>query len=94
MALFMVQHWHEAATCPAGDPQRGGMLLQLLASAPKAGITIRAEAVVNGAHELNIIAEGADAATVEKFMAPFGMMGSVTVRPASVCEQVVERGRC
>ncbi len=57
-------------------------------------MTIRAEAVVDGAHDLNLIVDAESAQTVEQFMAPFGQMGSVTVRAASACEQVVERGYC
>ena len=94
MPLFVVQHKHDAATCPAGDKETGGQLLQILASAPQAGVTIRAEAVVDGQHELNLIADAENAEAMEQFMAPFGQMGSVTVRAASVCEAVVDRGFC
>ena len=94
MPLYFVQHKHDAAACPAQDPEVAPQLLQLLASAPSAGVTILSEAVVDGEHELNIIATAADAPTIEQFMAPFGQMGSVTVRPSSHCELVVERGYC
>ncbi len=94
MALFVVQHTHTAATCPAPHREQAGMLLQLLASAPQQGVTILSEAVVDGQHELHILAEAADAALVRQFMAPFARMGTVTVRPASPCERVAERGAC
>ena len=94
MPLFFVQHKHDAAACPAADKEAGGQLLQILASAPQAGVTIRAEAVVDGEHELNLIADAENAEMVEQFMAPFGQMGSVTVRAASACERVVDRGYC
>ena len=94
MALFVVQHKHDSAVCPAGDQARAAGLLQLLAGAPSAGMTIRAEAVVDGAHELHLIADAPNAATVEQFLRPFAQMGSVTVRAASLCERVVERGFC
>lgn len=94
MPLYVVQHHHEAATCPAADKEVAPQLLELLAGAPQAGVTILAEAVVDGQHELNIIAGAEDAATVERFMAPFAQMGSVTVREASQCERVVARGFC
>ena len=87
-------HSHEASACPAGDKEVAPQLLQLLASAPRAGVTILAEAVVDGQHELNIIASADDAPTVERVMAPFAQMGSLTVREASHCERVVERGFC
>ena len=68
---------------PAGDKETGGQLLPLLASAPQAGVTIRAEAVVDGEHELNLIADAESAETVQQFMTPFGQMGSVTVRASA-----------
>ena len=94
MPLFVAQHKHDAATCPAADKETAGQLLQLLAGAPQAGVTIRGEAVVDGEHELNLIVDAESVETVEKFMAPFGQMGSVTVRAASSCERVVDRGYC
>ena len=94
MAIFMVQHTHSAATCPAPNPEMGQGLLQVIGGAPQAGVKVLAEAVVDGAHELNMLAEADAAATVEAWMAPFGQMGSVSVRPASFCEKVVERGAC
>ncbi len=94
MSLFVVQHKHDAATCPAGDAQVAPQLLQLLASAPQQGVTILAEAVVDAGHELDMIVDAANAATVEAFMGPFAQMGSVTVRAASHCEVVVGRGAC
>ena len=41
-----------------------------------------------------MIATADDAAVVERFMAPFAQMGTVTVREASHCETVVDRGFC
>ena len=94
MALFMVQHIHSADTCPAPDPQLAPGLLKVIAAAPQAGVKVLAEAVVDGQHELNLIVEADAAAAVETWMAPFAQMGSVSVRPASHCERVVERGAC
>ena len=94
MGMFVVQHRHEAGVCPAGDAQVAPQLLRLLASAPQQGVTILAEAVVDGQHELDLIVEAAEAEAVERFMTPFAQMGSVTVRAASHCEKVVERGAC
>ena len=61
--LYVVQHTHEAATCPAGDEEVAPQLLQVLAAAPQAGVTILAEAIVDGQHELNIIASSENAPT-------------------------------
>lgn len=94
MSLFVVQHKHAAATCPAGNAEMAPQLLRLLAGGPAQGVNILAEAVVDGGHELNMIVEARSASTVEAFMSPFARMGSVSVRPASHCETVVERGAC
>jgi hypothetical protein len=94
MSLFVVQHKHEAAMCPAGNPEVAPQLLKLLASAPQQGVTILAEAVVDAGHELDLIVDAPDSGTVDRFMGPFGQMGTVSVRPASHCEKVVERGSC
>ncbi len=94
MSLFVVQHKHDSAACPAADAERAPQLLQVLAGAPQAGITILAEAVVDGGHELDLIVDAPDSAVVEGFMGPFAQMGTVSVRAASSCEQVVERGAC
>ena len=70
------------------------MLLKVLASAPQHGVEILAEALVDGQHERNMIVRADAQSSVEEFMAPFKMMGTVSVRPASLCEKVVERGAC
>ena len=94
MGLFVVQHRHEATSCPAANAEIAPQLLRVLASAPAQGVKILAEAVVDGGHELNLIVDAPSAETVEGFMAPFAQMGSVSVRAASACERVVERGAC
>jgi hypothetical protein len=41
-----------------------------------------------------MIVDAADQETVDKFMAPFGMVGSVEVISARPCEEVVARKSC
>jgi hypothetical protein len=96
MSLFIVQHKHDAQTCPARDPKMGAMLLQHLspANANAHGVSIEGEAVVEGGHTLYMIAEADDQAALNRFMQPFAMAGSVEIWPASSCEAVVERGGC
>ena len=94
MTLFFVQHQHDAASCPSGDARVAPQLLQLLASAPQFGVTVLADAVVDGAHELNLIAMADQSERLEEFMAPFSRFGLVSIRPASHCESVVSRGHC
>jgi uncharacterized protein with GYD domain len=96
MALFVALHQHAAETCPAGDPQMGPMLLQHIsrANATNMGVNIHGEAVEQGGHRLFLIVDAQDQETVDKFMAPFGMVGSVEVLAASPCEEVVARKAC
>ena len=96
MSLFIVQHKHDAQTCPARDPKMGAMLLQHLspANAKANGVSIEGEAVVEGGHTLYMIAEADDQAALSRFMQPFAMAGSVEIWPANSCEAVVERGGC
>ncbi len=71
-------------------------LLQILSNenAKKAGLTIRADAVATGKHHLYVVVDGPSEKAVLDYLAPFGQAGSLTVQPASHCEDVVARGRC
>lgn len=96
MTRYFVTHQHTSETCPAKNPEMGQMLLNHLSrmNARKFGIDLQGEAVLNGRHTLNLIMEARDQATVEKFMQPFAMAGSVEIILASSCEAVVERQGC
>jgi uncharacterized protein with GYD domain len=97
MALFVVKHQHDAETCPAGHPQMGPMLVQHVShenAAEQFGVDIQGEAVVDGSHTFYLILESDDQANVERFMAPFGQVGTVDILPASRCEAVVARAAC
>jgi len=94
MALFLTEHRHEAERCPAGNPQMAGALLALIGNAAEGGLKVHAEAVTRGQHHLYVIVEGANADAVRRYFAPFGQLGTLTVTPASRCEEVVDRGAC
>jgi len=96
MALYFVRHQHTAETCPAKDPAMGEMLLNHISrmNARKFGVDLQGEAVLDGQHTLTLIMEAKDQASVEKFMQPFAMAGSVEITKASSCEAVIERGGC
>jgi hypothetical protein len=96
MALFVARHQHAADRCPAADPQMGAMLLDHLSPPTAAAhdVTIQAEAVINDAHTLYLIAEAPDQRTLEAYLAPFAQVGSVEVMPSSSCAAVVNRGGC
>jgi hypothetical protein len=96
MPLYVVEHTHAASACPAQNPQIAPALLQIVsaANAARAGLTIRGDAVANGAHHLYLILDGPNAESVRRYFAPFGQLGTLEVSPASHCEQVVARGSC
>jgi DMSO/TMAO reductase YedYZ molybdopterin-dependent catalytic subunit len=96
MTLFLVRHEHEPARCPAQDPAMGAMLLNYL-SRPNVrshGLTIQAEAIVEGEHTLFMIVESPDEDRLRAFLQPFSMAGTVDVYPASTCVRVVASGGC
>lgn len=94
MPLFVAEHTHPAERCPARNPQMAAGLLSLLHNADKAGIKIHGDAVTDHQHHLYLIADAEDEASLRNYLAPFGQMGTLTVSPASRCEQVVARGAC
>jgi hypothetical protein len=96
MSLFVVEHQHPHDMCPAGNPQMAPMLLMHLSeeNAAQHGITIHGEGVIDGAHTLVLILDAPDLSTVENYMAPFAMAGTVEVKPANKCEVVVARAAC
>ena len=96
MPLFVARHQHSPENCPAKDPQMGEMLLQHLAgpNAAKAGISINGEAVVNDEHTLYLILDAETQRSVQEFMSPFSMAGTVDIYPASSCSDVVGRRGC
>ncbi|MFZ1023842.1 MAG: DUF3303 family protein [Thermoplasmata archaeon] len=96
MALFIAEHEHPADRCPAANPEMAGFLLDLVSneSAQKKGITIRGDAVANGAHHLYLIVEAPSASAVREYFQAFAQAGSLEITPASHCEEVVQRGAC
>jgi hypothetical protein len=96
VSLYFVRHQHTPETCPAKDPAMGEMLLNHLSrmNARKFGVDLQGEAVLDGQHTLNLILEAKDKGSVEKFMQPFAMAGTVEITQASSCEAVIERGGC
>ena len=96
MALFIVRHQHDAASCPAADPYVGAGLLNYLSrpNVRKLGVTIQSEAVVRGEHTMYLIVDAEDEVRVREFMQPFEAAGSVAIYPASTCARVVASGGC
>ena len=96
MSLFFVRHQHSTNTCPAKDPEMGQILLSHLSppNARKFGVSILGDAVLDNQHTMVLIVEANQKNSVEDFMQPFQMAGSVEIWPASSCEVVVDRAGC
>jgi len=69
---YLVTHRHLETRCPAGDPAKGPMLLRRLSpeGAERFGITIQAEAMIDGAHPLTMIVDSPDHDKVTEFVVP------------------------
>lgn len=95
MGTFVTRHEHDAETCPAGHPEMGQMLLQMISgeNASKMGIKVQGDAVVGG-HTFYMIVDAPNMEIVQQFMGPFTQMGTVEIMEARTCTQVVARGNC
>lgn len=96
MALFVVKHHHPPESCPAKERTSANFLLSHLSltTASQFGIKIRASAVLDGQHILELIVDATDENLVERFMAPFTEFGNVDITRANTCETVVLRAQC
>ena len=94
MPTYVFEHQHTAETCPTNNQD---LMLQLAQhttqeTATGYGILIHGEAVLTGEHRLVMILEADNAERVNSYAQPFSMVGSVSVKPALTCEQVVVLG--
>jgi hypothetical protein len=96
MPLYFVEHTHAAETCPTLQPEMMAMLGKHVTqeNADNFGIKILADIVHPGEHKMNMVLAAATQEPIDKFMQPFGMVGSVGVKQVSTCDQVVATGRC
>ena len=95
MPLFIARHRHRPGNCPAGTG-RGALLLSRVSAAAAAryGVTIEAEALIDGEHCLLLVVEAATREAVERFLAFLPWPDGLQVRPACSAEEAVERGSC
>lgn len=96
MTLYFIEHQHSAETCPT---QNRDMMLMLghhvtQANADGFGVKIHADVVHPGEHKMNMVLEADQRESIDNFMQPFGMVGSVHVKEVTTCEQVVATATC
>ena len=95
IALFVAQHRHPPDQCPA-SPGSGPLLLSRVSAATAAryGVTIEAEALIDGEHLLLLVVQAASQRAVERFLDFLPGPGCLRVRPACNAEDAVQRGGC
>jgi hypothetical protein len=95
MPLFVAQHRHEPTECPA-SAGTGSELLTLIsaANAGRHGVTIDAEALIDGEHRLILIVQAADVQAVERFLAFLRRFGDLQIMAASTAEEAIRRRGC
>ena len=93
--MFVAQHTHPPGHCPAA-PGSGPLLLSLVSAATAAryGVTIQAEALVDGEHVLLLVVQAASREAVERFLAFLPGPGQLRVLAARTAEEAVQRGGC
>ena len=95
IALFVAQHRHPADQCPASSGS-GPLLLSRVSAAAAAryGVTIEAEALIDGEHLLLLVVQAASQEAVARFLAFLPGPGYLRVLPACSAEEAVQRGGC
>lgn len=93
--MFVAQHRHPPDRCPASLGS-GPLLLSRVSAATAAryGVTIEAEALIDGEHLLLLVVQAASQEAVERFLAFLPGPGYLRVLPACSAEEAVKRGGC
>jgi hypothetical protein len=95
MPLFVAEHHHTPAHCPASAAGDSGLLSRIsAANAARHGVTIAAEALIDGEHRLVLIVDAANSEAVERFLGFLLHFGDLQIRAASTAEEAVQRRGC
>ena len=93
--MFVAQHRHPPEQCPASAGS-GPLLLSRVSAATAAryGVTIEAEALIDGEHLLLLVVQAASPEAVERFLAFLPGPGCLRILSACTAEEAVQRGGC
>ena len=93
--MFVAQHRHPPEQCPASSGS-GRLLLSRVSAATAAryGVTIEAEALIDGEHLLLLVVQAASQDAVERFLTFLPGPGCLRVVSACSAEEAVQRGGC
>jgi len=87
MPIFVATHRHSARACPVSAENRTEFLSHVsAASAARYGVTVLAEAMIDGQHRLLLVLEAADQAKVERFLEFLTHFGAVEILAARSIE--------
>ena len=94
MAMFLVEHQHEDATCPAQSPESAKMMESLVLGTERqreCGVKLVEDCKVSGEHRLLILVEAPERSNAEKYAEPFKMVGKTEVRDLTTCSEFLSR---
>jgi hypothetical protein len=95
MPLFVAEHHHRPETSPGCAAMRRQLLSHISAARAAAhGVTIEAEALIDGQHRLLLVLDAANAEAVTGFLGFLHDYGELAVLPASTAEQAAQREGC
>lgn len=93
MPMYLVEHQHTDATCPAQTPENAKMMESLVLSTERqrqCGVKLVEDCKVKGEHRLLILLDASERANVEKYAEPFKMVGPTEVRDLTTCNEFLQ----
>lgn len=93
MLIFLVEHEHTDATCPAQSPENAKMMEGLVLGTERqrqCGVKLLEDCKVKGEHRLLIIVDASERGNAEKYAEPFKMVGPTTVKDLTTCSEFLQ----
>ena len=93
MPLFLIEHHHVEAKCPTKSPEFVKKLSAHVGdeNTRRMGIKLLGDWVNDDDHHAVFIIEASDQSKAAEFSQPFGMIGSVTIREGTTCEELAKK---
>ncbi len=93
MPMFLVEHEHSDATCPAQSPESAKMMESLVLGTERqreCGVKLVEDCKVRGEHRLLILLDAPERSNAEKYAAPFKQVGKTEVRDLTTCSEFLQ----
>lgn len=94
MPLFVAEHCHHPADCPASAGRASDLLFELSAAHIRHGVIIEAVVLIDSEHRLLLVVDAPDGKTVARLLAFLRDCGDLQIMAASSAEAAVGRGGC